>query len=372
MNVHVLRNSFTLWLGAILGVVILILRSVVGLTPQYVEQFYARGLFRAVRWLFDNSLSLINMPLLLVFYVIMAVFVVKFIIFLFSKKIPLRVRLIDALRKVLNFSGYMVFLFMLLWGFNYARPRFTEQIGLKLEQLDTFALHQELMIAAAEAAAARDEITKNPMPINENNDSSTTVPSSMTMNNALETNIREDVSKYLKNYGFHADGHLRGRQIQPKGVLFRFGIAGIYMPFTGEASIDAGLHPLEKPFSMAHEMAHGYGWTDEATANFIAYNTCINSNNKRIRYSGYLNYFKYVANNYRRINPKSYTIFRQSLSEGMRNDIDDINKRILAYPTWFSTDKINDVFLKSQGITEGVESYAKIVVLVYSQRKNRY
>jgi hypothetical protein len=57
------------------------------------------------------------------------------------------------------------------------------------------------------------------------------------------------------------------------------------------------------------------------------------------------------------------------LPEGFRNDLEAINQRIAQYPTWFSTDKLNDIFLKSQGVKEGVESYARIVVLGYSWRQ---
>lgn len=272
---------------------------------------------------------------------------------------PFRKRLAVAGRNLLNFVGFMVFSFLILWGFNYARPNFSRQIGLTIEKPDTSALRQELEIAAMEAIAARTIIENGPL-------SKTGLPSD------FEDKMRSDVSNFLEKNNFPAGGRLRGREILPNGLLFRFGISGIYMPFTGESSIDAALHPLEKPFTMAHELAHGYGWTEEATANFVAYLTCINSANAYTRYSGYINYYRYVASNYRRINPEGYKTFRTTLSEGMKQDLDAINKRLADYPTWFSTDKINDIFLKSQGVTEGVASYSRIVVLVYSWRKTKH
>ena len=41
---------------------------------------------------------------------------------------------------------------------------------------------------------------------------------------------------------------------------------------------------------MAHEMAHGYGITDEGEASFFAYLACLRSKNPMIRYSGEFNY----------------------------------------------------------------------------------
>ena len=119
---------------------------------------------------------------------------------------------------------------------------------------------------------------------------------------------------------------------------------------------------------MAHELAHGYGWTEEATANFVAYLSCIESRDLLTRYSGYLSYYRYIASNFRRQFPEEYKVFRENLPKGIKNDLTAINNRINQYPDWFDTSSINDVYLKSQGVTEGVGSYSRMVVLVYSWR----
>ena len=46
----------------------------------------------------------------------------------------------------------MLFWFFTLWGFNYARPLFSTQIGLKIEKPDSLGLENELKIAAFEGA----------------------------------------------------------------------------------------------------------------------------------------------------------------------------------------------------------------------------
>ncbi len=360
-----MKNIWSLWHWTLLGVAALLLRYLASATPQYVEQFYSRGVFLGVRWLFDWSLAWLPFPLLLVFYGIVIIYVIKFVKTLLTKQIPFRKRLLISGRNLLNFAGFLVFSFMFLWGFNYARPNFSQQIGLTITKPDTLALRQELELAANEAINVRKILENDPLPM-----LSGQVRKSG-FSNDFEDKMRSDVSNLLEKHHFKASGRLRGREISPDGLLFRFGISGIYMPFTGESSIDNALHPLEKPFTMAHELAHGYGWTEEATANFVAYLACINSTDNYTRYSGFINYYRYVASNYRRINPEAYKAFRATLPEGFRNDLEAINQRLLKYPTWFSTDKINDIFLKSQGVTEGVASYSRIVVLVYSWRKKQ-
>ena len=59
------------------------------------------------------------------------------------------------------------------------------------------------------------------------------------------------------------NGKIRCRQILPQGILLRISTAGFYNPLTGECNIDKGLHPLQKPFVMAHELFHGMGITGE-------------------------------------------------------------------------------------------------------------
>ena len=364
----VFQNKFSLFyrlMGLWLGLFMLFIRFIT--PPQYIEAFYSRFVFLGIRKLFDYTLAFLPMPLLLIFYGIIIYFVVKMLVFLLSKKRPLRQRFTEGGVKTLNFLGFMFFGFFLLWGFNYGRPTFSEQIGLTILKLDTTAVRQELLISAKEAIAARDKLLKQMLFDNSNiNDTNTLffIP------NDFEPKIRHDVSVLLEKYQFSAGGNLRGRQIKPDGLLFRFGIAGIYMPYIGESSIDNALYPLEKPFSMAHELAHGYGWTEEATANFVAYLSCIESRDLLTRYSGYLSYYRYVASNFRRQFPEEYKVFRENLPKGIKKDLTAINNRINQYPDWFDTSSINDVYLKSQGVTEGVGSYSRMVVLVYSWRRS--
>ena len=363
------QNKFSLFyrlIGLWLGLFMLIIRFIT--PPQYIEAFYSRFVFQGIRKLFDYTLALLPIPLLLIFYGIMVYFVVKTLVFLLSKKRPLPRRFTEGGLKMLNFLGFMLFGFFLLWGFNYGRPSFAKQIGMTVQKLDTTAIRQELLISAQEAIAARDTLIKQMLLENATTNDTNTI---FSISLDFETKIRQNVSILLEKYQFPARGNLRGRQIKPDGLLFRFGIAGIYMPYIGESSIDNALYPLEKPFSMAHEMAHGYGWTEEATANFVAYLSCIQSNDLLTRYSGYLSYYRYVASNFKRQFPKEYTIFRKSLPKGIQNDLTAINNRINQYPDWFDTSSINDVYLKSQGVTEGVGSYSRMVVLVYSWRNSK-
>ena len=56
-------------------------------------------------------------------------------------------------------------------------------------------------------------------------------------------------------------------------------IAGVYVPFTGEALVDLTRSRAAVPFTAAHEVAHMLGVADEGEANLLAYE-------KSVRYGG--------------------------------------------------------------------------------------
>ena len=226
---------------------------------------------------------------------------------------------------------------------------------------DSIDLKKELILSAQETEAAL---------INFKN-STQNVDSKYLENKELEDTVRAAVFKTLNNLNLPIPGTPRGREIKPAGILFRFGISGIYLPFTGEANIDAANPVLEKPFTLAHEMCHGLGWTDEGTCNFLAYLACTQSTHSFLKYSGYISYFRYAAPAYRRVNNEDYKKFRETLSPEFRRDLDSINKTIQKYPLWFSSDALNDTFLKSQGVKAGINSYNQVILLVRAWREKQ-
>lgn len=337
----------------ILGGVSLILRALADYSPHFVERFYSRGIFQFIRFLFDNSLGILPIPWIFFFYIAAFIALISSFKPIFNKTLIWKQRLGKTAFSLLSLTGFLLFWFFTLWGYNYARPSFTQQMAIKIENPDSLGIENELKIATQEAIAAREILVETPLSIDDH----------------FEDKTRQSVYNLLTLNGFPASKNLRGRSLQPNGILFGFGIAGIYMPFVGESNIDNGLHDLEKPFSMAHEMAHGYGWTDEATANFIAYLACTQSDDALTRYSGYLMYFRYVASNYRRLNPEAYKQFRETLPATLKADLKAINLRQEQFKTWFDTDSLNNLYLNWQGVQGGIVSYSRVVVLVYSWRQ---
>ncbi len=153
--------------------------------------------------------------------------------------------------------------------------------------------------------------------------------------------------------------------------MMRFSGSGIYLPYFGEGYIPRNLSPAEKPFTMAHEMAHGYGITDEGDANFLALLACETSARPVVRYSGYLSYWNYAAGELGRADRPALKALGSLVPDGMRADLLAIRKNWEKYegPLAKISEKVYGQYLKSQGIKEGMKSYSRFLNLRAAWRK---
>lgn len=350
---HIKNN---IWI--ILGGLALLLRIVFKAYPIFAEQVYARGFFKLIRLFFDNTTALLPFPMYYVFWIVIVVWIVFKIVLFIKTKYTIKERIIQSIQGVFSFLGALLFFFLVLWGYNYTRVSVEQELGLDLQPLGLEYVKSATIRTTDELILLRQQI--------ENAD--TTALDRDFLSKNLNQQMRQNLEDVLNRYGYPTTGRVRIRHLKPKGVLLRINTAGVYFPFVGEGNIDAGLHPLQLPYTIAHEMAHGYGFGDEGTCNFWAYLACMESDDAFIQYAGLLTYWRYIAGEYkRRVAPEVYTDFRASiLTRGIYNDLDAIYKNAEQYPSIFPTvrNMTYDTYLKLQGIEDGVENYNRVVVLV--------
>lgn len=349
------------WIG--LGVGAVLLRWLLGFQPSIIEKLYSRGLFLAIRWAIDYLLAWFPLPLLYLFLTGLVVAIFQRIWKWVKHPMAFRARLLSAVMSCLAFVGGVVFLFLFMWGFNYGRIPVEQQLGLEPKPLTLQQLKEELRIETEYIAQLRAAIpgisdfafSENLLPEN------------------LEAQLRKNLKIKLQQYHFPTVGRVRAFYLYPKGIFLRFSSAGLYFPWTGEGQVDAGLHALQIPYVMAHEMAHGYGFGDEGTCTFWGYLACANSDNPIIAYTGHLGYWRELAADFRHAAPDQYADFRKSLPLGIQNDLDAINKNLLEYPDFLPRLRYvtYDAYLKTQGIKEGMLNYDRVTMLVHAWRRNK-
>jgi len=353
-----MKDKRWIWIG--LGLFALFLRRV--LTPEMIEHYYSRSLFLIIRRTLDAFTGILPVASIY-FLIIILLGVLLFHGYRFYKsEASLATKIGNSLFSWLSFSGGVVFFFLLLWGYNYGRIPLEQQLGLGVKPLTLEELKEELDTTTAILSTLRPNLPG----VADKAISADFLPPH------LEKSLRAELKRLLRQLGYPAAGKVRGRFLFPKGILLRISTAGVYIPFTGEANIDPGLHPLQLPFVMAHEMAHGYGFGDEGTCNFLAYISCIQSKDPVIQYVGYLNYWRYVASNYRMRKRADYRKFYENeIPTGIKNDLKAIYEEMEKYPDVFP--KVRNYaynsYLKAQGISEGMKNYSRILMLVHAWRK---
>ena len=165
---------------------------------------------------------------------------------------------------------------------------------------------------------------------------------------------------------------LRGYYPRPKKltilsrVFSMMGVSGIYCPFTIEANVNGEMEDMEKPFTACHELSHLRGYMNEGEANYIGWLACIGSDDRSFNRSGWLIAWIYAGSSLRRTDPDLYYAIRAQVPEAALEEI-KANDEFWSKHENKASDvqsRINDVYLKSNGVDEGIASYGQLTTLM--------
>ncbi len=354
-----MRRKQLIWIS--LGALALLIGLLLRAYPDVAESVYGKGLFVGIRWLL--------VPFgLLPFPAISLLFLGGLWLLWKTAIIPLRTKTWawwSLIGGILSTIGALVFLFQFLWGFNYSRPTWDRRLNIEVQGMTTEQLTDEFLRATAELKAISGDL-------------SDVEQLASRSNLDHESSVKPELRKVLEMHGFPLVQSPRVRIVRPRGILMRWNTAGIYVPYSGEGHVDAGMLPVQVPFTMAHEMAHGFGVTDEGDCNFLAYLTCRASEDRYVKFAGVFTYWRYVASEYRYAFPEEYKVVFDQLPELIKKLLADIRANDAKYPDLFPKlrNTVYDTYLKSQGVSDGLQSYSRVVQLVWAfenrgSRENR-
>ncbi|MFC3879087.1 DUF3810 domain-containing protein [Algoriphagus namhaensis] len=348
------------WFWALLGLIALIIRFFASQFPESTDRLYSKGLFPWIRISIDQTLGRLPFPSVY-FFILSVVMVLVYYFIQLRRRKSARKKLGYSMQAVLNGLGAIIFFFLVLWGFNYQRTTIPNRMGFELLPLEESEVKSELFRAEQQATKLRPLIKQDTAAIIEG-----------LQYEEVENRVREEMEQHLGLLGLEYSGKPRTKLFPPEGMMRRAGVLGIYWPFTGESYIDPSLHPLEKPFTIAHEMAHSVGVTNEGEANFVAWLVASQSDFVRLNYAAELRLMIYLMRDFARMNPEEYAVWVSTLDRGIVNDILSIRAYADRYPPIsleFSRAS-NDIFLKTQGVKEGIKSYQQLPMLVFAWRKS--
>ena len=303
--------------------------------------FYLKGIFQVVRVAHDYTLGLLPIPSI---YLIVPAF---FYYFYRNRTSNLKAFLVATITCII----WIVGLFYLLWGINYTQPQLKTTLNLPSPQIDSVYI-EKVFLEQTEIVSSL---------ANQNN----TFPSLK----KIENEIRIQQEKILKEWQIPTAGRVRIRKL-PGGSLLHIRTSGIYIPHVFEGHLDGGLYFKQHPFTIAHEMAHGYGYGDESVCNFVAYLTCIQSDMPALKYSAELAYWRYLARYYAYHFPDEWSQIKEQLSPALKADLEAIRQHISKYKNLMPVfrDLIYDKYLKTHGVTAGIKSYDQMIELIAAYR----
>ena len=148
--------------------------------------------------------------------------------------------------------------------------------------------------------------------------------------------------------------------------LTYMGYAGYLNPFTGEAQVNSLLPMLSFIHTAAHEKGHQEGIAAENEANFYAFLTTYQHNNKHIRYAAYCFALRYCWSALYRLNPGCSEEKIQRVRPGIRKEYQAQQAFWNAHgnPLQPILAKVYDRFLKANGQAAGRNSYSQVVALL--------
>ena len=358
MNLELAKaDRRSLWIK--LGSAALIIRFLFAFFPELCELLYSRGIYPWIRFFMDHSFAYLPFPG--VYLVLLAALI--WLIFFIKRNLKSKFNFKGVIYSGLAFISFIVFWFLLLWGYNYSRVPLKQQIALEVPD----SIGYDVVWAEAQFIKNKCKEIRDQIPGADTN----AIDVSFYPENLQDT-MRVLLESVLEEYGYDVSAHVKARYLKPEGILMRFNSSGVYFPFTGEANIDAAVHPVVKPFTTAHELAHGYGFGSEASCNFLGFLACIRSDNKAIQYAGYLTYWRYVYGSLMEyLTEEEYMTERATIDRGIHNDIAAIYTVLDNHLPYlpFLQPAVYDLFLKIQGVRDGIQSYDRMLIMVACWRK---
>ena len=321
------------------------------LPASVIEYGYGRGLFVGLRTAFDALLGWVPFPLFYLFWA----FVVYWLVTTVRRGwAGLGGRLLGAV------SALIVW-FLLGWGFNYGRLPVQQVMGFTPYDMTVDELRARVYTESVELAALRARITPDTLALGAGD-----------FPERLEAAVRPLLAAALTAEGYPAPGRPHARRLHPRGLLLRLSTAGVYWPFVGEGNVDAGLHPIQQPAVMAHELAHAYGFGDEGVCSFWGWLAGLRAYDEpALAYAIRLGYWRRIAGRLRSVEPDAYWAWRLAeLDPGIRNDLQAIYDNSAKYQDIAPAlrDATYGTYLRVQGIHDGLLNYGTVVRLVEGYR----
>jgi hypothetical protein len=270
--------------------------------------------------------------------------------------------------RVARDGGIVLIAFYLLWGLNYARPVLAD--GAPWPQwsdvppAERVALAERTLEAANRAYVDLHGTTDAGRP--------TALPAgARTFEAAVDTGWA-NAARMLALPEATARGYGRVKWPWISPLIARFGITGVYFPFTAEANVVRGLPAVVAGQTMAHEKAHQRGVASEAEASFLGFVAGSLAPHPLSRYAAAVFAHGQMMSALRVAARDDWRRIAASRHPGVQRDLEDVSAYFLRYRGVARAvgGAVNDRYLRANGVRDGSGSYASsaLILVAFARR----
>lgn len=333
-----------------------VLVYLIGFNSNWVEHFYAQGLYKFTSVIQRFISSLVPFALGDFLYLLLILFVLRSA-YLFYKK--LRQKRLNKTDRVLiplqvtNFFLILYLVFKILWGLNYSRQPIAKQLNISDEKYTT----KELVVLGQyfiNRLNSLQHIKKENYSIQQ-----------------LQQKAKAGYDKMQQKNVFFTYQVAVVKPVLNSWIVTKIGIEGYYSPLSGEANVNMRLPRTSLPFVTCHEIAHQLGVAREDEANLVGYMVASNSDDPFFQYSAAYEVFKNIFFEIKVKSPEDYEKLYKVINPVTINDLkadrafwQKYNSNMFAY-----MDVAFDRFLKLNNQAKGTDSYQDIVLWLYNLHK---
>lgn len=332
--------------------------------PALVESIYSRGVYPYFTKLIGSLTAKTGADIGEIILYILFAFVLGFVIFIIGALFkPKGSKFIHLIRRILGLciTACMIYaLFVVCWGLNYARQPLANSLGLTIEQYTSDDLADVCEKLADKANELRSQVKE---------DENGVFTLTYEKEDMLE-NVVDEYEKYAPDFmKMCVSSRVKG--VKLSALLSRFETQGIFNPFTYEPNVNMDMPDLFFGSTLAHEYAHLQGFAREDEANFISWYVLRNSENADYAYSAYVLALTYGMNELHKTGSSRYAEIYAKICDGIKRDWTNDNVYWDQFDTDFSESatQIYDSYLQSNGVSEGMKSYGRMLDLIIALDK---
>ncbi len=333
------------WILLLAAVVLIRLST---LEPQWVEQYYSRGLYPLIARVLRFLTGWLPFSLGDLLYIAAGLWVIRQVLVWVGKIRRKEMSWPTAQRMISNYIQVFLWIYVVfnvLWGLNYNRTGIAGQLGLDLKDSSSAELR-----------------TLSRILIYKTNEWRPADP-----NAGYERSAASAVQAYeavLEKYPFlnPAPPSLKSSLF---GVVGNYlGYSGYYNPFSGEGQVNMRVPGFLVPFVVCHEMAHQAGYAKENEANFVGFLAARESADSATRYSTYFNLFLYANRELSYLDSSAAADNIKALTPAVREDIKKYRAYLRQYdsPLGTAVDVLYSQYLKLNEQPAGQRSYNQVVI----------